>query len=168
MALKFKSRVIVFFLSLVCYLGLTSFTDFQEIIAGILVSLLVTLFAGQFFVMETGKKNLFIRILKAVEYIFRFIIEMTKANLHVAYLVLHPNLPIKPGIVKIKTRLQKDSAITVLANSITLTPGTLTVDYNEESSELYIHWIDVTSTDEDVDTQIIGGKFEKLLMEVFE
>jgi multicomponent Na+:H+ antiporter subunit E len=93
---------------------------------------------------------------------------MIKANLHVAYIVLHPKLPIKPGIVKIKTKLTKDSAITVLTNSITLTPGTLTVDVNPESKDLYVHWITVASKDVEINTKLIGGRFEKLLMEVFE
>lgn len=168
MSLKTKSRIIVFFLALICYLALTSFTDYQEIIAGVIVALLVALLAGQFLLKTEGRKNIFLRIFKAIEYLFRFIWEMTKANLHVAYLVLHPNLPIKPGIVKIKTKLTHGSAITVLANSITLTPGTLTVDYNEKTSELYIHWIDVESVDEDKDTKIIGARFESLLKEVFE
>jgi len=48
---------------------------------------------------------------------------MAKANIHVAYIVIHPLLPIKPGIVKVKTKLKRDSALTMLANSITLTPG---------------------------------------------
>lgn len=168
MSIKTKSRIIVFFLALICYLGLTSFTDYQEIIAGIVVALLVTFLAGQFFLKNSGRKNIFRRCLKAIEYIIHFIYEMAKANLHVAYLVLHPNLPIKPGIVKIKTSLTNESGITVLANSITLTPGTLTVDYNEKTSELYIHWIDVESVDEVKDTEIIGSRFEKLLKEVFE
>jgi len=168
MSLKTKSKILVFVLALICYLGLTSFTDYQEIIAGVVVALIVSLVAGGMLLKTDGKKNFFIRIIKAIEYAFRFLWEMAKANLHVAYLVLHPNLPIKPGIVKIKTSLTNESAITVLANSITLTPGTLTVDYNEKTSELYIHWIDVESVDEDKDTEIIGARFEKLLKEVFE
>ncbi|MBN2281990.1 MAG: Na+/H+ antiporter subunit E [Candidatus Marinimicrobia bacterium] len=168
MSLRTKSKILVFFLALVCYLALTSFTDYQEIIAGIAAALIVTLLAGGLLLQTEGKKNLFKRSLKAVEYMFRFLWEMTKANLHVAYLVLHPNLPIKPGIVKIKSSLKNESAITVLANSITLTPGTLTIDYNEKTGELYIHWIDVKSVDEKKDTEIIGAKFENLLKEVFE
>jgi multicomponent Na+:H+ antiporter subunit E len=82
--------------------------------------------------------------------------------------VLHPKLPIKPGIVKIKTSLTKDSAITILTNSITLTPGTLTIDVNKEKSEVYVHWIDTESTDTEEATKSIGGRFEKRLTEVFE
>ena len=168
MSLKTKSKILVFFLTLICYLGLTSFTDYQEIIAGVVVAVIVSLLAGGMLLKTANRKNIFNRIFKAIEYMFRFLWEMAKANLHVAYLVLHPNLPIKPGIVKIKTALTNESAITVLANSITLTPGTLTVDYNEKTSELYIHWIDVESIDEAKDTEIIGSRFEKLLKEVFE
>ncbi len=168
MTLKTKSRFIVFILAFIVYLGLTSFTDYQEIIAGLVVAALVSLLAGGFFLKTGDRLHIVKRIFKAIEYLFRFIWEMAKANIHVAYLVLHPNLPIKPGIVKIKTTLTKDSAITALANSITLTPGTLTVDYNEKTEELYIHWIDVKSVDEMKDTEIIGARFESLLKEVFE
>jgi len=101
-------------------------------------------------------------------YILKFVWEIIKANLEVAYLVIHPMLPIKPGIVKIKTKLNKDSAITVLSNSITLTPGTLTVDVNKDKQELYIHWINVKTQDIDEATEEIGNRFEKTLTEVFE
>jgi len=93
---------------------------------------------------------------------------LDNANVHVAYIVLHPSLPIKPGIVKIKTKLKNDSALTLLANSITLTPGTLTIDVNKNKGDLYIHWIDVTTTDSIEATNRIGGRFEKTLSEVFE
>ena len=85
-----------------------------------------------------------------------------------AYLVIHPNLPIKPGIVKIKTNLKTDAGLTMLANSITLTPGTMTVDINKEKGEMYIHWIDVKTTDVDEATEEIGGRFEKIIKEIFE
>ena len=93
---------------------------------------------------------------------------MLKANLHVAYIVLHPMLPIKPGIIKIKTKLKKDTSLTFLSNSITLTPGTLTIDIDPDKQNLYIHWIDVESVDPDINTINVGGRFEPLLTEVFE
>ncbi|OYT26798.1 MAG: cation:proton antiporter [Candidatus Altiarchaeales archaeon ex4484_96] len=69
-----------------------------------------------------------------------FFIALTKANLDVAYRVLTGK--INPGIVKIKPDLETDLGITLLANSITLTPGTLSVDLDEENN-LFIHWINV-------------------------
>jgi multicomponent Na+:H+ antiporter subunit E len=168
MNIKIRSRIIVFIFSVLVWVSLTDIKSVQEIIAGIITALLVTLLAGHFLVTTEKSRNIFRRLFYFVLYLFRFIWEMIKANLHVAYLVIHPLLPIKPGIVKIRTELNKDSALTVLSNSITLTPGTMTVDVNAEAKELYIHWIDIKETGEEKATAQISQKFEKLLREIFE
>lgn len=90
-----------------------------------------------------------------------------KANLDVLYRVIHPDMPIKPGIVKIKTSLRSHSALTALANSITLTPGTMSVDITEDGY-IYIHWIYVRSTDTEEASKIIAGPFEKFIRRIFE
>ena len=74
-------------------------------------------------------------------YIFVFLGELIKSNFDVAARVANPKLPINPGIVKVKTKLKSKLGRIMLANSITLTPGTLTVDIDEDTNELYIHWI---------------------------
>ena len=168
MALKIKSRIVVFILALLCYLALTSFTDYQELIAGIVVALIVSYIAGGIFLKKKNETNIFIRLKKTIQFIFIFFIEMAKANLNVAFQVIHPNVPVKPGIVKVKTILANDSAITILANAITLTPGTLTVDIDEENKELYVHWINVKKIDGKIETGTINKKFEQYLKEVFE
>lgn len=168
MKAKNKSRLIVFFISLLVYLCLTSFADIQEIISGIIVATIVSLLAGQFFLSSNNIGNLPRRIWYGIGYIFKFLWEMAKANINVAFLVLHPKVPIEPGIVKVKTDLETDAALTVLANSITLTPGTLTIDINPEKQELYIHWISVISKQKKKCSEEIAGRFEKLLKEVFE
>jgi len=66
---------------------------------------------------------------------------MAKANIDVAYRVITGR--INPGIVKISPKLKTDLGITMLANSITLTPGTLSVDIDEKTNDLYVHWINV-------------------------
>ncbi len=91
-----------------------------------------------------------------------------KANLQVAWLVLHPQMPIRPGIVKVKTKLKTETARTALANSITLTPGTLTVDVNPEKGELFIHWLAVEAEGTEEATERIVKRFEGLLKKVFE
>ncbi len=90
-----------------------------------------------------------------------------KANLDVVYRALHPKMPINPGIVKIKTELTTESGITALANSITLTPGTLTVDLTDDGF-LYVHWINVKSDDIEEATKHIAYKFEWFLKKIFE
>ncbi len=171
MKLETKSKLTVFVLSFLVWIALTSASDIQEVITGLVLSLAVSLIAGRFLITTVKKKKLLPRILAFIKYLFVFIWEMIKANLHVAYIVLHPMLPIKPGIVKIKTTLTKESALTVLADSITLTPGTMSVDINPEAGELYIHWIDIVSkepTDITENTRNISLKFDKILSEVFE
>jgi len=92
---------------------------------------------------------------------------IVKANLDVAWRVLHPAMPIRPGIVKVRTKLRKPSAITVLANSVTLTPGTLTVSATEDGV-LYVHWIWVRSTDVEEASRRIIGQFEWFIKRIWE
>ena len=168
MKMEMKSRIVVFILAFLVWLALTHIRDIQQVIAGFFISIVVALIAGKFFITTKKQKGTVRRFIAAVIYLFKFLWEMIKANFHVAYIVIHPMLPIKPGIVKIRTKLTKDSAITILTNSITLTPGTLTVDLNPDKKEIYVHWIDVLSTDVEENTQNIGKRFERILTEVFE
>lgn len=168
METKTKSRIIVFVFALLVWFALTDIKNYQEVLIGIAISLLITFLAGHFLITTEKSQHPVKRFIHFLLYILKFIWEMIKANLEVAYLVIHPMLPIKPGIVKIKTKLTKDSAITVLSNSITLTPGTLTIDVNEQKKELYIHWINVKTEDIDKASEEIGNRFEKTLTEVFE
>ncbi|MHC4194088.1 MAG: Na+/H+ antiporter subunit E, partial [Planctomycetota bacterium] len=77
-----------------------------------------------------------VRIFWALVYLPVFFYYVIVANLDVVYRALHPKMPINPGIVKIKTVLKTESGITALANSITLTPGTLTVDLTDDGTML--------------------------------
>jgi multicomponent Na+:H+ antiporter subunit E len=95
-----------------------------------------------------------------------FITALIKANFHVAKIVLSPKLPINPGIVEFETNLKSDFAKMVLANSITLTPGTFTVDIVE--NRYYIHWLEVSATDEESVYKEIAESFEKILLKIYE
>ncbi len=98
-------------------------------------------------------------------YIFVLLWEMIKANVDVALRVINPALPIAPGFVKVKTDLRSDFLKFVLANSITLTPGTLTVDV--VGDELLIHWIKAGYVKEaDKVKEAICGRFERLLKRI--
>lgn len=74
-------------------------------------------------------------------YLFPFFFAMAKANVDVAYRVITGR--INPAIVKINPKLENDMSLTFLANSITLTPGTLSVDVDQKTNELYVHWINI-------------------------
>ena len=94
-------------------------------------------------------------------YLGVFLWELFLANLNVAIIVFSPKIRIRPGIVQIRTRLKSPTGRLVLANSITLTPGTLVVDI--EGDALYVHWIDVSAKDPEEATRRIAAKFEKHL-----
>jgi multicomponent Na+:H+ antiporter subunit E len=94
-----------------------------------------------------------------------FIWECFKANIDVAYRVLHPELPIRPGTIRVKVGLKSNIGLTFLANSITLTPGTTCIDVDKENGYMYIHWLFVK---DDADRLRIVEKFEKMLKRIFE
>ncbi|MCK4749930.1 MAG: Na+/H+ antiporter subunit E [Bacteroidales bacterium] len=75
-------------------------------------------------------------------------------------------MPIKPGIVKVKLDLQSEFARAMLANSITMTPGTITVDIIDDY--IYVHWIYVSSEDPEEYRRKITGRFEKIIKKTFE
>jgi len=98
-------------------------------------------------------------------YLGVFLYELVKANLNVMRYVYSPHIDIHPGIVEIRTGLQSPIGRLALANSITLTPGTLVVDMRGDS--LFIHWINVTAMDPIAATQEIAGRFEKYLKVIY-
>lgn len=102
----------------------------------------------------------------ALVYLPCFFYHCLRANLDVAYRVLHVDLPIRPGIVRVPTTLKSDWSKAFLAASITLTPGTLVVDI--DGDDLYVHWINVTDKDRDRQTRAIASKFEPMLRRIFE
>jgi len=150
----------------VIWLLLSASLAWQVILAGVVVSVvLVLLYAGVRYA-KLGKITFSAAVIKAsLSYIFVFLRELIKSNLDVAFRVISPSLPIKPGIVEVKTKLKSPLGRLVLANSITLTPGTLTVETKEDS--FFIHWIDVSSPDIEAATQEIVSTFEKYLEVIY-
>ena len=99
----------------------------------------------------------------ALAFLGVLVLHVVIANLDVARRVLTPALPIRPGIVKIKTGLRSEVGLSILANAITLTPGTLTMDVGREPGVLFVHWIDVMPEDGQAATQRVAGRFEWLI-----
>jgi len=145
---------------------LTWTVNWQNLVVGGVVSLLVGLLFGNLFVEKPGRVLQPQRWFWFLVYIPVFLWEMAKANFDVAYRVIHPKMPIKPGIVKIETNIQSEMGKAILANSITLTPGTFTVDLKDQF--LYIHCINVHTEDVKEASQQIAGRFEKLLNKIFD
>ncbi|MFC2062270.1 Na+/H+ antiporter subunit E [Elusimicrobiota bacterium] len=141
--------------------------NMQDIIAGLIVALIVTALLGTS-AKEGGLKKIMQieRYFWGIVYIPVLIYYMIIANLDVLYRVFHPDMPISPGIVKINTELKSSIARAILCNSITLTPGTLTVDIVD--NQIYVHWINVSEESDEEITERIAGRFEIILKKVFE
>lgn len=162
---RLKNFFYLFTFLIAIWLALTTTFQWQELSIGIFISLILALFLNKNY-LKLGLPPISIkRIIFFILYISVLFIEIVKANFDVAYRVIHPKMPIKPGIIIIKTELKQDIAKMILANSITLTPGTFTLDI--KGDELLIHWIYVRSEKMDESTKIIGEKFEKYLKVVF-
>ena len=108
-----------------------------------------------------------VRVFWFVVYAGVFVFYVVKANLDVAYRILHPAMPIHPGIVKVKTALKTKAGIAMLSNAIALTPGTLTL-HADDNGDLYVHWINVKATDLEGATRLIVGRFEWLIKRILE
>ena len=160
------SAVLLFVFLFIVWLLLTLNVALPNLAVGVIAALIVTLFFGKYSLKATRRIFQIQRYCWALIYCFIFLWECIKANFDVAYRVLHPALPVKPGIVKAKTDLTSDIAKVFLANSITMTPGTITVDILDDA--FFIHWIYVKSQDPEVYTHRILGRFEKYLKRIFE
>lgn len=147
--LRFPAVISTFIVCFAFWVLLTWSFEIQELAAGAVVSLAVALFAGRFFVH--AKSFWFFNPVKLVNLLiyvlFIFPVELVKANWDVAKRCFGGCKNVNPGIVKIPVDLQSDYGQSMLANSITLTPGTITMDIAEEEGQTYyyVHWIDVTA-----------------------
>lgn len=102
---------------------------------------------------------------KFIKFIFYFFSELIKANLEVAYEVMTPHYRMTPGIVKVPLDLKSDQGITLLANLITLTPGTLSLDVSDDKKVLYVHSMYITDKEKFI--KGIKNGFEKRILEIW-
>lgn len=155
-------NLVLLFISLfLLWTGLVFPLSGQEAIAGAILSLLISSVVSFY---TKGKESFKVSgIFYLIIYSFVFIKELVKANLTMAKIVLTPSLPISPKIVEVKTSIKSKVGRAFLANSITLTPGTLSVDL--EGDTLYIHVVDGEALGSSAD---IVKPFEKLLKGAFD
>ncbi len=129
-----------FILLFLVWIGLTNSLNIQELIVGTIVSFIIAKFFTQN--REFNLKDLAVKYIKFIPIFLKNLIE---SNIAVAKIVLNPKLPINTGIVKLKTDLTNEHDKLILANAITLTPGTITVELRD--SELFIHVLNLDGFD---------------------
>jgi multicomponent Na+:H+ antiporter subunit E len=159
---RFATVVLVAAALVILYALWTRSTDGGNLIVISLTALLVSLF---FVRARRAPRITPKRIVYGLAYIPYLFAQIVKANLDVASRVVRRRIPIRPGIVAVTTRLRSPLGRAILANSITLTPGTLSVEIDDD--RLFIHWIDV-GDDEGADaTERIVSGFERYLEVIF-
>jgi multicomponent Na+:H+ antiporter subunit E len=138
---------------------LTGSTESDELLVGAVVAIAAAIATPRTDIFQGFKISLYAPIALA-RYLIHFIIALLLANLDMARRVLSPSLSLNPEVVEVKTDLQSRFGKLLLANSITLTPGTLTVDVIGD--RLLVHWID-SSPGKDLEsaTLSIAAGFEK-------
>lgn len=162
---KISSFILTFVVLFASWFLITSSTETQELISGIIIVFVISIGSSNFFT-ENGLVHLAPkRLLYLIVYIPYYFYQVIVANLDVVYRVLSPSLPIKPGFVIAKTNLKTESGKLALANSITLTPGTITGDISND--ELLVHWIYVKDVSVEGATKSIVHPFEKFLEVIF-
>ncbi|MCP1661878.1 MULTISPECIES: Na+/H+ antiporter subunit E [Methanocalculus] len=121
---------------------LSGYLDPVHLGMGIIASSLIAWFFPVIQSVETrqGIREYGVFLLHLIPYILRLQVEIIRANIEVIWITLHPNLPISPAVRRFKTDLTSPTALTTFGNSITLTPGTLTLDINS-SGDTFIHYL---------------------------
>ena len=125
------------------------------IIGSFIVFLMRRFFGGRFYLH---------RLLSVIKLIFIFISEMIKSSITVIKHILSPRINVQPGIFKYKTILEGDWEVTTLALLLTLTPGSVVMEVNEEGNVFYVHAMDIKRYQADLERSL--GVFEKAIMEV--
>ena len=139
------------------------FWSSQELLVALLVALAVGSVARKYFsdARQPAGPNPFRWLLALAYVVGPFFLEMAKANWDVACRVITGR--IRPGIVRVKTGMQTDMGTLLMANSITLTPGTLTVNIDEETNDLFVHMINVPAgmeNRESIEAKEVFGLFD--------
>lgn len=173
MILKIMSFIVWFLV----WCGLSLPADRQDLIIGAAVALFVTYLTADLVegledkrpAVSRGIASKLKKTALLLYYAAIFLWECLKANIDVAWRVLHPDPPIRPGTLAVKTSLKSDVALTLLTSSITLTPGTTSVDVDKEKGVLYIHCLYVKDPFEDSPHRLPAvDRFENILKKIFE
>ncbi len=137
-----------------------SFTP-NTLIEGFIVGYLVLWLASPLY----GPSTYFKKFRQAISFLLFFVWELIVATLRVAYVVIKPNLDIQPGIVAVPLDVKTDMEIMLLANMITITPGSLSLDVSYDRRVIYVHVMHVT--DVEAYRREIKQGFERRIGELF-
>jgi multicomponent K+:H+ antiporter subunit E len=149
-------------LLLIVWLMLNSTLSLGHILLGSVLGVVIPLLCAPLRVPQPKIK----RPLKAIAYVFVVLKDIMVANVDVALLVIGPMHKIKPGFVAVPLDLDEYLPITVLASTVTMTPGTVSTDISADKKWLYVHVLDMPE-DEQVLIDLIKLRYESRVKEIF-
>jgi multicomponent Na+:H+ antiporter subunit E len=152
-------RLAVFGILFGFWLLLSGHYDLFHLSLGLICSLLVAFVSDDLLIENISGSKRVVKTRRFLTYVPWLIYQIVLANLHVAYLVVNPKA-IDPRIVRFKTRLKSEFSMVTLGNSITLTPGTITMDIVD--GEFYVHALSKKVADD-----LLGGEMERRVAHVF-
>ena len=156
--------VVTFVICLLLWLLLTASFAADELISGVIISLVISMISAPKMKILNGLRLHFGFLFGLLSYLWYFFGALLKANFDLAKRVVSKDMKLHPDVVEIKTTMRSDLGKLFLANSITLTPGTLTVDVVGDS--MLVHWIDVPeNVDIAATTKLVVAEFETHLKE---
>lgn len=162
-------RLFMYILWFCVWISLTWPPVFRDIITGLVVAAIVSYLTDGMLDRQITPFKRPSRYLWFLYYFVVFIWECVKANIDVAYRVIHPDLPIRPGTVRVRVSLKSDVGLTFLANTITLTPGTTSVDIDKDRGILYVHRIYIKEGRDTPSGRLaIVSRFENILKRIFD
>ncbi|MEK4301768.1 Na+/H+ antiporter subunit E [Oceanobacillus sp. FSL W8-0428] len=153
-------QILINVLLAILWMFLQNEYTFVSFLFGYLIGILILFVIRRFLKFDFYLK----KIWAIIKLIYLFMIELIKANIDVVKVVLKPKQDHQPGIVAVRTSLESDFEISMLAALITLTPGTISMDFSDDSKTIYVHSIDVP--DKEAMIKDIQDSFEKAIMEV--
>lgn len=156
-------NLLITFLILFCvWVLLSGKFDLFHLSLGIVSCIIVTLFSGDLLFPEKKTKGLVRSWVRFIKYIPWLLYQIFLANLYVLYLVFHPRMMdlIDPKVIRFQSKLKKDLSLVTFANSITLTPGTITV-YVSVTGDFQVHSIDKRSR------ETLPGEMESRVAKAF-
>jgi len=134
--------LLTFCIMAVFWILLSGIFDAFHLISGLVCCAIVSIISHDLLVLVKGKnEKKLLKSLRLLIYIPWELWQIVLANIDVAYRVLHPKMPIDPLIIEFETTLRGDFSLITLANSITLTPGTITILVEPERGKFWVHAI---------------------------
>ncbi len=153
------SRLVTFVLLFIFWMLLSGHYDLFHLSLGFLCSILVAFVSHDLLITNIHAQHRALKTIRFIAYLPWLIYQIILSNIHVAYLVLNPK-SIHPTVVRFKTKLHSDLARVTLANSITLTPGTITMDI--EGDEFIVHALSKKVADD-----LLTGEMEDRVARIY-